>query len=148
MNNRIQFSNEAFSSILARSSSIIVVINEDLKVTFVSPSFQWTLGYDEEEIKGKSIVDFIHPDDRTGFMAEFKRILRGGAQDALLDDLRLRHMGGSWIFVEGEMISLLENPDVKGIFLNLSDITRRKLYEAEYRRLLSGVVCCWQACVC
>ncbi|WP_330999871.1 PAS domain S-box protein [Archaeoglobus neptunius] len=59
------------------SSPIIQFITVDEKFTLVNRAFESVLGYDIEEIVGKSISEIVHRDDREGVREHAIKMLRG-----------------------------------------------------------------------
>ncbi|KHJ35702.1 putative blue light regulator 2 [Erysiphe necator] len=47
------------------------VLTPDGRMIYLSPSVEPITGYAKAELKGKFIVDFVHPDDKTMFLQEF-----------------------------------------------------------------------------
>ena len=61
----------------AMSRDLMLVCTHDGIVTAVNPSWERTLGWRKEEILGRSLTAFIHPDDIAGTMAEQEKLARG-----------------------------------------------------------------------
>lgn len=59
------------------SQDLMLVCGYDGVITAVNPSGQRILGWDEEEMIGKTLTDFIHPDDRSAAEAELAKLTRG-----------------------------------------------------------------------
>ena len=71
---------------------LIHILAADGRVLYVSDSVKQLTGYTPEEIIGKSIVDFIHPDDSAMFIREFNNSITSG--DALRVFYRFRKRTG------------------------------------------------------
>ncbi|KAI9648227.1 white collar 2 type of transcription factor [Ciborinia camelliae] len=54
------------------------VLTPNGKVVYASPSCQSLTGYTAEELSGKFIVDFIHPDDSATYVREFNESIASG----------------------------------------------------------------------
>jgi PAS domain S-box-containing protein len=50
-------------AILDHTNDVIVVFDEDGIIRLASASAKWLLGVDPEEQVGRSVFDFMHPDD-------------------------------------------------------------------------------------
>jgi PAS domain S-box-containing protein len=123
-----------FRSLVQNSNDITTILDAQGHTVYESPSFYRTFNYAEEEVIGKSIFEFIHPDDLEKAQTElFKGLERGGVSDPI--EFRIRHRNGSWIDVESIGNNLLTTPGIEGIVINSRDITDRKDAEAEGRRL-------------
>jgi PAS domain S-box-containing protein len=104
-----------------------------------------------EDLKGKRFIEFIHPDDRLQAENSFAELMeKPGRPLPLL--FRNLYPGGSWRWIEGKAINLLDDPDIQGIVLNFRDITEQKIaqqklyedekelhYHAEFERLILGI---------
>jgi PAS domain-containing protein len=59
----LQRSEEKFRDLVENISEVICMLDEDGRVTYVSPVVEQIAGYSPAQIVGRSIADFIHPDD-------------------------------------------------------------------------------------
>jgi len=96
-------------------------------------SFLRTLGYTEEELRAKTIVDLTHPEDVAESWRAFEAILSGAADRAEFDKRYLRKDGGViWMHIsvtrivdgQGRVTSLVAQAD---------DITERRAADARLR---------------
>ena len=96
-------------------------------------SFLRTLGYTEEELRAKTIVDLTHPEDVAESRRAFEAILSGAADRAEFDKRYLRKDGGViWMHIsvtrivdgQGRVTSLVAQAD---------DITERRAADARLR---------------
>ena len=60
----------------------------------VNPAWTRLLGHAEHDLIGRSVLEWVHPDDRAALRAERDR-LAGGAGVSRLEN-RYRHRDGSW----------------------------------------------------
>lgn len=123
---------EYFKALIENAPDVIVVTDRDGTPLYVSPSFQNTFGYEPSEVLGNPIQDLIHPEDveqrdlrRTESLAHPGEPVRG--------EFRVKHRDGRWVHVEGIGTSFLDSAVVRGIVLNLRDITARKEAESLLR---------------
>jgi two-component system, cell cycle sensor histidine kinase and response regulator CckA len=115
---------ERFEAIIKKSSDILMIMDKDGTARFVSPSIETQLGYKPDEIIGKSIFDFVHPDSITKAADQLKEsLLTPGASRTM--EINIRHKNGSWHIVEGTGTNLLDDPLVKGFVVNCRDVTER-----------------------
>lgn len=117
---------EYFRLLVESVLDLIVVLDREGRVSFVSPSVQRLLGYSPEEFQERSIFEYIHPDD----LAESRRSIAlvvespGAARYSLL---RIRHRNGTWRYHEATAMNLLDHPGVKGLVVNSRDVTEREM---------------------
>ncbi|KFX98165.1 hypothetical protein V490_02438 [Pseudogymnoascus sp. VKM F-3557] len=77
---------------------LIHILAADGRVLYISDGIQQLTGFNPEEIIGKSIVDFIHPDDSAMFIREFSNSTASG--DALRIFYRFRKQNGEYATLE------------------------------------------------
>ena len=116
---------EHFRALIENSLDGFAILNGDLSIRYESPSAERILGLKLEELIGKSVLDFIHPDDKENVIKTFRRLAKHPAQ-AVPAGIRFLHKDGTWHIMEGTANNLLNNPAVKGIVINYRDVTERQ----------------------
>ena len=114
-------------------SEIIALLDEDGTVRFISPQAQRTLGLDPSEVKGSTVFDFLHPQDRERATAEFAKTISEPGE-AVPSMVRLRNREGQWVPFEVIANNQLRDPDVKGIIFTARDLRFRLEAEQSVRR--------------
>ncbi len=126
-------SERRFAELIRNASSSITILDASGNQIFVTPAVERLLGFSPAELTGIPIIDaMIHPDDRAAVLEAFGRVLREGAA---VVQYRHRHKDGSWVWMEAHGSNQLDNPDLRGVVINASDITARKLAEDDRTRL-------------
>jgi PAS domain S-box-containing protein len=118
-----------------QTSDIILVLDADATIAYVSRSAERILGHTPEDVVGRSAFDFVHPEDRLRFKAGFIRETESAGVSEQME-FRVGHADGSWRHFEGVTNNLLEDPAVAGMVVNARDITGRKLLEEEREKLI------------
>lgn len=123
-----------FRTIVEKSWSGVVLLDGQLRFSFAGSSTQHLIGYDEEELIGRPLFDFVHPRDLVAAQRIFSSVLESENQEAH-GELRFRHKDGSWVWLEGFGQNLLHEPSVGAIVVNYRDVSQRKETEKqlEYR---------------
>ena len=88
-----------FRTLVEASQDFIVVVDDEGKVSYVSPSLQRVLRFEPSQLFGHSAFEFVHPDDH----ATARRALAdelAGVRPAWYLDVRLLTAEGEWIPVE------------------------------------------------
>ncbi len=117
-----------FQTIIEHSSDVIMLIEKDGKILYVGPSMTSHLGYSVEESYGHFIFDLIHSSERFKAARLFKEMLdKPGDLFPFL--FRIIHKDGTWSWMEGVAVNLINNLNLKAIVLNLRDVTDRIRYE-------------------
>ncbi|WP_222599278.1 PAS domain S-box protein [Aquibacillus kalidii] len=65
---------EQYKLISENISDVITEISFDGTIQYVSPSVEGLLGYGEDEIRGKNIYEYIHPDDKIVLLNAYKKL--------------------------------------------------------------------------
>ncbi len=129
---RLEDSERYFRALTENTYDLIAVLDEDLRIRYLSPSVKRISGYSPEEVLGMSGLDFIHPEDAPYLVESFTRQLQeGGATDRA--EYRWRHKDGTYRWQEAVACNLLDDPAVRGIVVNARDITERREAEARLR---------------
>lgn len=123
-----------FRTIVEKSWSGVVLLDGELKFSFAGSSTQHLIGYDEHELIGRSILDFIHPRDKP-VAGKILVEMASRPNEEAHGELRFQHKDGHWIWLEGFSQNLLHEPSVRAIVLNYRDVSLRKETEKqlEYR---------------
>lgn len=119
-----------FRSLIENSFDIILLLDEQFKVTYRSPSAVRISGRTDEQILGIDPRDFIHPEDQPKINQGIKRLLLspGSSEHALF---RYLNTTGEYLWMEGYATNLLQDENVKSVVFNYRDVTAR--IEAEER---------------
>lgn len=127
-----QSQEEYFRALIENSLDAISVLNVDGTVRYQSPSFERILGFNPEEVIGKSTLDLAHPEDKSKATGAFSQLLHH-PRSTIQVELRAQHKDGSWRTLEIRGNNLLDDSTVKGIVINYRDITEQKQMEMELR---------------
>ena len=119
--------------------------DRDGRFTFSSDAVRAILGYEPEEIVGRHVSQYVHPDDLAPL--DFAMHTLGPSQRTATNlQARWRHRNGSYRWLERNMLALLgENGQVVGFRGSERDFTERRRQEKHISRLtrvlkmLSGV---------
>ncbi len=121
-----------FRSLIENSLDGIVIVDRKGVIRYESPSVERIAGYRPEELTGKRIIDYIHPDDTERILAIFKELSRSPGQTVSFES-RFKLKNGQWATFEAIQRNLLNDPIVNGYVVNYRDITERKIAEEELR---------------
>lgn len=129
---KLQASEARFRSLIERSGEGISLIASDGRITYTSPVMKTILGYEVEEVVGKSVSDRIHPDHLSPLRQQLDSLAEQPGQSAVAA-YRIKHKNGTWRWIESTFTNLLREPNVKAMVVNFRDITGRKLVEEKLR---------------
>ncbi len=103
-----------YELIINNTSDLISIIEFNLKLKFIylSPSHKNSLGYDVSDLLGKSVLDYIHPDDSKKIIALLKKNLKEKAKQVFANKkksaheeiiFRFRHKNGQWHYLKSNI---------------------------------------------
>lgn len=119
---------EYFTTFVEKSWDGILLVNNQAKITYTNPSIERITGYKTDELFNSDVFSFVSPEDHDKAYSIFDNLLQKKAETVSME-LRIRHKNGSLIWIDGNVINLLDDPRVNAFFINYRDITERK--EAE-----------------
>ncbi len=112
------------------TSEAIGLINADGRVRFTAGAHFAVLGYHPDELLGRDIFEFVHPEDQHRMRESLARILpEPGARTSAY--ARFRHAKGHWIALDVQGVNLLHLPGVSGIFLHAREAGERLRAESQ-----------------
>jgi len=127
---QMAFSDEGFKLIIQNITDIVTLVNREGKFIYNNSALTRVLGYEPEELYGRPISDFIHPDDKQRILDRFQVVLQQEGIGNLIE-FRFLAKSGEYLLLEGIGNIQLNNPTFHSIILISRDITeRRKVEEA------------------
>lgn len=120
-----------FQSLIESANDIVVILDAAGFLRYTSPSAMRILEYASEDMIGKNIIAFTHPDDAPRVTEILERVSQQPEGGLLEIDYRIQHRNGSWRNFAATVTNLLGNPSVKGLVVNCQDVTERKQLEAQ-----------------
>ncbi len=122
-------SQERFRALVQHSSDVITVTDRVGKIIYQSPSVSPVFGYAVDELVGKELQRFVHPDDVRAVIRSLIETARSSGSDRI--ECRIRHRDGTWRSVESAVTAGLDDPSINGLVLNTRDVTERKQLEEQ-----------------
>jgi PAS domain S-box-containing protein len=120
----------ALDRIFELSPDLIVIAGLDGRFQRVNPAFELSLGYAEEDLVGRSVLDTAHPDDRELSRRALESLIRGAEVAEL--EARLLASDGSTRWVQWNARSV---PDEGVLYVLGRDVTDRRRAEDDLRQL-------------
>jgi diguanylate cyclase (GGDEF)-like protein/PAS domain S-box-containing protein len=122
-------SDARLAALVQHASDVLIVINAEGVVRYVSGSVTRIMGYTPAEVIDTLRPDLVHPEDLPVVQRHMATVLSTtGATPPL--EVRMRHRDGRWVSLELIASNLLHVPQVEGLLLTCRDITERKVLEA------------------
>ena len=127
-NNALKLSERHFRSLIENALDVIMVLNHQGDITYASPSVEKVFGYKVHEFLGFNIFDFIHYKDSPRLNDALTDDIRSSGSNVDFE-VRCQHENGQWLSCQMVAQNLIKDPAVRGIVLNIRDITPRKQAE-------------------
>lgn len=121
-------------ALVQNTSDIILTIDSQGLISYVSPSVERTLDYATASILGGIIFDFIHPDDQDRVREMLTSLEESPGMTAPTTEFRISHNDGSWRHLEAVTTNLMNDPAIGGIILVARDISEHKQLERQLTR--------------
>ncbi|PZV11602.1 MAG: histidine kinase [Pseudanabaena sp.] len=125
-------SEERFRSLIENALDIIMILDPDGTIGYVSPSVEKVLGYAVTELFGANVNEFIHPEDlpiaQSFPQVALRDLLANNNQTEILNpiEFRHRHQDGSWRILEAISQPFADSAATLKVMVNARDITERK----------------------
>jgi diguanylate cyclase (GGDEF)-like protein/PAS domain S-box-containing protein len=120
-----------FSSLVQNSSDVVMVVDADSTIRYVSPSVARVLGHAASDLEGTRLTQLVHPDDQARVLQFLTVGARESDEHPALTEFRLRHHDDFWLYAEAVRTNLLNDMNVRGIVLNTRDVSERKAFEEQ-----------------
>ncbi len=129
----LQKSEEHFRRLIENASDLISIIAPDGTTTYQSPALTRLLGYEQEEMIGIHVFDFLCPEDREATAAKFRMMTENPGR-SVSAEFRFLHKDGSYRYYEAVGTTLSPKSAEDGVVVNSRDITERRMAEEALRK--------------
>jgi len=126
----LRASQQRFAALVQHSSDVVTVVDRLGNVAYQSASSQRVLGYDAEELVGRSLCELMNRSDARAFL---EALAQAASESLRIHTIHTtwRHATGRECRVEVTITNLLDNADVAGLVLNSRDVTDRVVLEEQ-----------------
>ncbi|MDX2021745.1 MAG: PAS domain S-box protein [Deltaproteobacteria bacterium] len=119
-------------ALVMHGSDLITLFDGQGMIRYVAPSLEHILGYQADELYGRSLTEFVHDADLPALRAHFAFLFANpGVPKAL--QFRIRHRGGAWRWHQSTGTNLLSDPNVHAVVMNQHDVTDQREAEEQLR---------------
>jgi len=129
---KVENAQKRLYSLLENASEIISIYDENMVITYESPSVTKILGYNPEEMMGGKDMDRLTRKGENAMRQLFKQIIANPSEPVTIQYTYMKK-NGQKIFLETTGRNLLNDTAIRGVILNSTDITERKRAEKEER---------------
>ncbi len=119
-----------FRAMIESSGDVINLLDANGSIRYTSPSVMAVLGYQPEELLGRSGFELLHPDDAATMGSLFVQVLQQ-PEAKIAAQCRYQHKDGTWRWLNAIVTNLLADRNVQALVVNYRDVTARKQAEAQ-----------------
>ncbi|WP_432987964.1 EAL domain-containing protein [Dactylosporangium sp. CA-233914] len=112
-----------FRTLVAGSTDVTIVLDDDLVVRWQSPAAARQFGLSDQDALGRPLTDLLHPADAEPVRAALRAVLDG--REDLLVQARLRDGFGRWRDTESTVSDQRAVAEVAGLVVHVRDIGDR-----------------------
>jgi len=124
-------------AIVENAPEVLALLDSTGILRYINPYTEKLLGYRREDVKGRSIFEFVHPEDVERARQEYARTIREGEHVPTV--LRISDNAGHWIPFEIVANSRLEDPAIQAVVCTARDLRFRQELEDAIRRANSDI---------
>ena len=132
MERTLRESEERYRTLVENINELIFSLDTEGNITYISPVISRTTSYDREDLVGRNIREFIHPDDIHEFLSSFNRTISG---ETVLCKIRVIDRDSSVRHVRISGRAITREGTVTGMTGVMTDITERIKHLEKLKRL-------------
>jgi PAS domain S-box-containing protein len=132
--NALLNSEQKFRLLAENSEDIISVHAADGTMWYLSPSVTKVLGYEVDDIIGKSIVQYVHPDDRFKFFPSEENRSSLTDNETLTIRYRISKQDGAYIWLESILKPIIDDNEVIKLICTSRNITVQKSIQENIKK--------------
>ncbi|WP_211531330.1 PAS domain S-box protein [Methanocalculus chunghsingensis] len=140
---RLRVNEEKYRALIENLTEVVYTLDTDGRITYVSPNVEGITGYRRDELVGRSIRDFVHPDEVTGQFEKFGQVVAG---NPVVTEFGFPGKDGSVTWMRTSARPVIRDDRVLSVQGVMTDITDRKeiedalrLSEEKYRQLVENL---------
>lgn len=127
-----------YSKLLASIGDVIVILDSETKLKYISPNVETLSGLKSEEVIGSKLPDKIFQEDQEKFRNFWIKLLQN---PEAVEVIKFRYYIKDDFFkwVEFKAVNLLHDLEINGILGNCHDITQRQLVEDTVHKITQAL---------
>lgn len=134
-------SEERFRDYVENSTDVILTIDENSVITYISPNAKNVFGFDHTEIRGNSLLEFSHADEKEKLADDIARSFLSESK-FLKATSRIKHKDGFYLWIQSEgSVRTMKDGRKYGIIVsrNIDKERRSELQIREQNRKLKDI---------
>lgn len=130
----LKLSERRFKSLIQEGADIIVILDPLGNYIYASPAAEKALSLERNDLIGRNMREFVHPDDLEIYLKEFASL--STQHQVEFKPYRLIGAHGKILWRESIMTNLTEDPAIGGIVVNARDVTQQMENQIRTKELL------------
>jgi len=122
---------EKFRALVENSHEAICLVSQEGEIMYSSPAAERMMGRPCGEMKGEKVTSYLHAGDVDSTLEFYLQILEEPGIPKCKSH-RLLHKDGYYIWTEGTVTNMLNNPNIGAIVANFHDVSERKKAEQDF----------------
>jgi PAS domain S-box-containing protein len=122
------------SALVEHSYDLITVIDRDGTITYQSPSSRHIIGFEPNELEGKSFFNMVHEESVKDASRSIEAVDESPAGKQRFE-YRLQNADGEWRIFQSVCENHCDDPFVDGFIISSRDVTERKQRERQLEEL-------------
>ena len=114
-------------------SDVVVVMDVNARLTYVSPSVRWSLGREPSDLIGTDAIDLVHPDDREEAIEALARSNAAGPGILPIKHLRVARANGDYLVRAAHHVQHDRRPGDQRLRHGCCDVTDQAAAELAVR---------------
>ena len=111
---------------------LILILDEKGEIQYITPSITRFLKYTRDEVEGKAILEYLHPEDKESALQEFQRGRKSHGKVVA----RFLHKEGYYVYLSAQIKHLYDDRGkATGAVISCQDMTEGKRMENRLRNL-------------
>lgn len=131
-------SHERFHALSLLGSDVTAIVDVEGRIEYVSPSVSRVFGYDGDTLRGATVFDYIHGEDLKAAHAAIRSAVTSVSRLGRII-VRVWRADGSICWSEVTLSNALHVPAIRGLIVNLRDVSVRRAAEEAAHRLAAIV---------
>jgi diguanylate cyclase (GGDEF)-like protein/PAS domain S-box-containing protein len=119
-----------FRTLVQNASDVIMILDDEDRVSYASPSATSMFGH--KPLEGEGLTELVSPQDRARVGAALES-MRSSAEQHRRGDWRVTRSDGTTVELEARCSNLRRDPTVQGMVLTLRDVTDQRRLERELK---------------
>lgn len=136
----ILFSEQRFKGLVQKGIDVITIVNNEGIIQYLSPTVKNVLGNNPEDFIGRSVFEYVHDVDKIKLKIEFRKMLENKEQQITLSPFRHKNAAYEYVWLEGVVTNMTDDPAIKGIVINTRDITERIKLQEQQQNLTQELI--------